>query len=88
MFFVQMMLFQSDKCYVEVPLIYFWLVAQIMLFYFIVAYGLAMWGSYLCWYAEHKDEILKKKMKEYVKKQMLSHISPTKKQIKVPLLKA
>ena len=27
MFFVQMMLFQSENCYVEVPLIFFWLFA-------------------------------------------------------------
>jgi hypothetical protein len=67
MFFVQMILFQSDKCYIEVPLIYFWLLVQIIFFYFIVAYGLAKWGAYLCWYAEHKEEIMKKKMKEYVK---------------------
>ena len=57
MFVVQMYLFEADSCSTETPVIYIWLLIQVGLFYFIVAYGLAAWGSYLCWDAE-KEEAL------------------------------
>jgi hypothetical protein len=59
MFFVQMILFQGENCYQESPILFIWLVAQIALFYFTVAYGLAVWGSYICWQAENHDQIAK-----------------------------
>ena len=52
MFFVQMILFQGENCSTDAPVLFFWLVVQIAIFYFIVAYGLAVWGSYICWQAE------------------------------------
>jgi len=55
MFFVQMILFQGENCSTDSPVFFFWLVIQIAIFYFIVAYGLAVWGSYICWQAENHD---------------------------------
>ena len=49
MFFIQMILFKGTECRTESPIYYYWLVAQIALFYLIVAIGLAKWGSYICW---------------------------------------
>ena len=67
MFFVQMILFQGENCYSESPVIFIWLTVQVGLFYFVVAYGLAVWGSYICWQAESHDEMAKKAVAKYVK---------------------
>ncbi len=49
------------------PLMYFWLILQIMVFYVMVAYGIALWGAYICWESEKEEEEIKVAMKEYVK---------------------
>ena len=61
MFFVQMQLFGgvNNDCRDEAPTLYWWLVTNIILFYVIVAFGLATWGSYLCKVAQAQDEITK-----------------------------
>ena len=87
MFLIQMILFDSEGCSVETPILYFWLLAQVCLFYFLVAYGLALWGSYICWQSHNQEAIIKHKMKHYIKEIMKKeegeHI---KHQLGVPLL--
>ena len=47
---------------------YFWLIVQIIVFYFIVAYGIALWGSYICWESEKEEKQIKVAMKKYMDK--------------------
>ena len=68
MFFVQMELWGGvdNECRTEAPALYWWLVINITLFYFIVSFGLATWGAYLCKVADAQDEITKEAVKEYL----------------------
>ena len=68
MFFVQMELWGGvdNQCRKESPLLYWWLVTNIILFYLIVSFGLATWGSYLCKVADAQEEITKQAVEEYL----------------------
>ena len=53
MFFVQLEIWSGSPEYpnnsrTDVPALYWWLVINLTLFYFIVSFGLATWGAYLC----------------------------------------
>ena len=53
MFFVQLEIWSGSPDYpnharTDVPALYWWLVINLTLFYFIVSFGLATWGAYLC----------------------------------------
>ena len=52
MFVAQVVFFKSQNCHIKAPLLFFWLVVQIIIFYVLVAYGIALWGAYICWAAE------------------------------------
>jgi len=65
MFFVQMILWQGENCMGEATLMWSWLVIQIVLFYFIVAYGLAVWGSYICYTADQHEEEREEALRSY-----------------------
>jgi hypothetical protein len=69
MFFVQMELWGGvdNQCRFEAPGLYWWLVTNIILFYFIVSFGLATWGSYLCKVADVQEEITREAVEEYLK---------------------
>ena len=69
MFFVQEILWggSNNNCMSEVPLLYWWLTAQITIFYIIVAFGLCTWGSYLCKVADAAEELTKEAVDEYLK---------------------
>ena len=71
MFFVQMELWGGvdNTCRTEAPVLYWWLVVNIALFYFIVSFGLATWGAYLCKVADVQEEITKQAVEEYLKEQ-------------------
>ena len=69
MFFVQSILWggSNNNCMTEVPLLYWWLTAQIIIFYIIVAVGLCTWGSYICKVADAAEELTKEAVDEYLK---------------------
>ena len=71
MFFVQMELWGGvdNQCRTESPALYWWLVTNIILFYTIVSFGLATWGSYLCKVADAQEELTKQAVDEYLKEQ-------------------
>ena len=46
---VQFFVLQADGCNRTSPLLYYWLIVNILLFYMFIAYGLSMWGAYICW---------------------------------------
>ena len=39
--------------------LYWWLALNIFLFYVMVAYGISLWGAYLCWAQQEEEELAK-----------------------------
>ena len=39
--------------------LYWWLAFNIGLFYVLIAYGLSLWGAYLCWAQQEEEELVK-----------------------------
>ena len=39
------------------PLLYYWLFLNISLFYVLVAYGLSLWGGYICWEVDEEEKM-------------------------------
>ena len=68
MLFVQMQVWggADNDCRTEAPVLYWWLVGQVVLFYVIVTFGLATWGSYLCAVADAQEEIAKQAVADYL----------------------
>ena len=58
---------ENNNCMTEVPLLYWWLVGQIGIFYLIVAFGLCTWGSYICKVADAAEELTKEAVDDYLK---------------------
>ena len=40
-------------------MLYFWLLFNIVIFFIFVAYGISLWGAYICWAQEEEEEIMK-----------------------------
>ena len=68
MFFVQLEIWGGvdNSCRTDIPLLYWWLVVNLALFYFIVSFGLATWGAYLCKVADAQEELTREAVKEYL----------------------
>lgn len=55
------------NCFKHSPGMYSWLVVQIVVFYGLVAYGIALCGAYICWEADVEERQLKKAVNDYIK---------------------
>ena len=49
MIWAQVIFFRGNGCGTQAFLLYYWLAMNIGLFYVFVAYGLSLWGAYICW---------------------------------------
>ena len=69
MFFIQLELWGGidNQCRTESPALYWWLVCNLGLFYFMVSFGLATWGAYLCKVADVQEEITREAVEDYLK---------------------
>jgi len=65
------------NCFKHSPGMYSWLVLQIVAFYGLVAYGIALCGAYICWESEAEEKKLNKIVKEYAKAR--AHVNKQKK---------
>ena len=45
----QFIFMEGEGCLRESVVLYWWLALNIGLFYVLIAYGLSLWGAYLCW---------------------------------------
>ena len=50
------------------PVLYYWLFLNIIAFYILIAFGLSMWGAYICWEVDEEEAMIKKAMQEYAAK--------------------
>ena len=76
MIIVQIFVLKADGCNRTSPLLYYWLVTNIGLFYVFIAYGLSLWGAYICWEQEEEEKVHGAALKQYLRnnydnKQML-----------------
>lgn len=55
-----------NNCRKERPAMWYWLIINVVLFYVMVVFGMATWGSYLCRSADTKEEIITKAVEEYM----------------------
>lgn len=39
------------------PVLYYWLFTNICLFYMLIAYGLSLWGAYICWEVDEEENM-------------------------------
>ena len=66
MIVVQIYVLKAEGCNRTSPLLYYWLVWNILLFYIFIAYGLSLWGAYICWEQEEQDNVTRKAMEHYL----------------------
>ena len=82
MVFVQVIFFHGQGCNMVAPLLYYWIFTNIVLFYVLIAYGLSLWGAYICWEVDEEERIIKEALarqlvrnfgeKEYMEKLRLA----------------
>ena len=60
---------EGEGCLRESVVLYWWLALNIGLFYVLIAYGLSLWGAYLCW-AQAEEEALAKEALEHMGRKM------------------
>eukprot|EP00349_Pseudokeronopsis_sp_Brazil_P004399 CAMPEP_0202960142 /NCGR_PEP_ID=MMETSP1396-20130829/4290_1 /ASSEMBLY_ACC=CAM_ASM_000872 /TAXON_ID= /ORGANISM="Pseudokeronopsis sp., Strain Brazil" /LENGTH=122 /DNA_ID=CAMNT_0049679149 /DNA_START=267 /DNA_END=635 /DNA_ORIENTATION=- len=66
MFYIQVVLFSDNDCRSSSTIMYFWLVINVVIFYLMVAFGVAKWGAYICWDAHMRDAYVKEAVKRYM----------------------
>ena len=59
MTWTQFIFMDGEGCMREAVTLYWWLALNIGLFYVLVAYGLSLWGAYLCWAQAEEEELAK-----------------------------
>ena len=60
MTWVQFIFMKGEGCMREAVTLYWWLGLNIGAFYVLIAYGLSLWGAYLCWAQQEEEELTKK----------------------------
>ena len=58
MFYCQIVFFRGSGCGTEAFVLYYWLCINVVVFYVFMAYGLNLWGQYLCWAQEEEEKTL------------------------------
>ena len=56
-----------QSCREEKPLLYWWVTANVIIFYLIVAFGMCIFASYICKVADAAEELTKKAVKDYLR---------------------
>ena len=65
---VQIIFFHGQECNMTAPVLYYWLFLNIIAFYILIAFGLSLWGAYICWEVDEEEAMIKKAMQEYTAK--------------------
>ena len=66
MILVQNCMLKAVGCNRSSPLQYYWLVVNVVMFYVFIAYGLSLWGAYICWEMEEEEEETQQAVKKYM----------------------
>ena len=81
MTWTQIIFMEGSNCMREAVVLYWWLAINIFLFYGLIAYGLSLWGAYLCWAQQEEEELTQEALEHKFKKmqaqgQMVDHEQP------------
>jgi len=55
---VQVIFFHGAECNRVAPALYYWLFVNIACFYVLIAYGLSLWGAYICWEVDEEEKLI------------------------------
>ena len=66
---VQIYMFKAEECNRTVPIQYLWLIINVVGFYVFIAYGLSLWGAYICWEMEEEENEEQEAMEQYMNSQ-------------------
>ena len=58
MTWVQFIFMKGEGCMRTAVVYYWWLALNIGMFYVLIAYGLSLWGAYLCWAQQEEEELV------------------------------
>ena len=58
MVYTQVIFFHGQECNMIAPVLYYWIFTNILLFYVLVAYGLSLWGAYICWEVDEEEKMI------------------------------
>jgi len=68
MTWVQFIFLEGEGCMREAVVLYWWLAINIFLFYMLIAYGLSLWGAYLCWAQQEEEQLAQEALEHKFKK--------------------
>ena len=57
-----MIFFKGNDCNRVAPVLYYWLFLNIAAFYVMIAFGLSLWGAYICWEVDEEEKLLRAAM--------------------------
>lgn len=63
MTWAQFIFMKGEGCMRESVVLYWWLAFNIGCFYCLIAYGLSLWGAYLCWAQQEEEELVNEALK-------------------------
>ena len=75
MTWVQFIFMKGEGCMREAVTLYWWLALNIGAFYVLIAYGLSLWGAYLCWAQQEEEELTKKALNHKFQKMQAQGIA-------------
>ena len=66
---VQVIYFHGQNCGMTAPILYYWISLNIFSFYVLIAYGLSLWGAYICWEVDEEEKLVDIALKTQISKQ-------------------
>ena len=58
MVWAQVIFFKANGCGTRAFVLYYWLLVNIVIFFIFVAWGISLWGAYICWAQEEEEVIM------------------------------
>ena len=68
----QVIFFHGSECNRVAPLLYYWIFINILCFYVLIAYGLSLWGAYICWEVDEEEKLIAEARARFVTNAMAS----------------
>lgn len=68
MVWAQIIFFKANGCGTRAFVLYYWLLLNIVVFFVFVAYGISLWGAYICWAQEEEETIMEEALAYKFKK--------------------
>ena len=63
MTWAQFIFLKGEGCMRTAVILFWWMAINIGCFYCLIAYGLSLWGAYLCWAQQEEEELVNEALK-------------------------